>query len=686
MQARCQLQATEIANQQLEIIRNLPYANIGTTQGWPSGNIPSSQTITKQGINYAVKITPRYVDDPFDGQVPNDTAPNDYKKVEIQVSWDRYPCRSPVLLSSIFAPKGIETAEGTGTLFIKVFNASGLPVTSAQVQVVNTDLNPDISITDQTDNNGELKIYALPISVEHYKITVTKSGYSTDYTVTPGSLGNSTPIKPDASIIEGEITSISFNIDKLSAVNIFSVNENCSQIGNISFKLQGGKLIGTEPDVYKYSQDLSTNAEGELHLNLEWDTYSVTLNSNTYDLAGSNPLLPLELAPNTTLDLYLVLRTKSDYKLLVTVKDAGSGQPLSGAEVTLTKAVWSETKITGFGTWTQTGWQDGSGQKDFIDEERYWEDDGKIDVNSSPGDVKLWSGPSHLDFEEEFENTLYKDETNTMADWDTKVEEIKLPWTGEKYLTNAAVQSLKINTDPRIISRATLNSEVNLNGQTVDYFLSVDGGNHFEIVNPGETHNFVNQGNDLRWKALLRTDDPLTSPIIQGIDISYTFASTYTSSGNLISSSFDTGHATPTYGTLKWAPGTQNSLCGTNCVKFQIATSSSNTTETAWTFLGPDGTEDTYYTISGTQIWSDHNNQRYIRYKAYLATEDASISPILSDVYLAYVARCSRPGQVFFSDLQAGEYDISVSMTGYTTYLDTVNVSNIDKLEVPLSP
>jgi hypothetical protein len=573
-----------------------------------------------------------------------------------------------------------------GTLFVTVFNASGQPIPQAQVEIINTNIEPNISIFDQTDNNGELKIYALPESIEHYEITVTKSGYSTDYTVTPGSLGDSTPNKPDVSIIEAEVTSISFSIDKLSRVNIYTVDETCHSIGNISFHLQGEKLIATEPNIAKYSQDLFTNAQGELNLSLEWDSYSIILNSETYDLAGSNPLLPLELTPDVTQNLYLVLKEKSSYKLLVIVKDAGSGLPISGAEVTLTKAASSRTDITGFGAWRQTDWQDGSGQPDFIDQEKYWQDDGGVDTFSSPGNVKLWTGPPYLDFEEEFEDTLYKDGANTTADWDTGEEEVKLPWQGSKYLTNAAVQSLKINTDSRNISRATLNPTQTLNGQTIDYFLSVDAGNNFEIVNPGQTHDFVNQGNDLRWKALLRTDDPLISPVIQEINISYTFASIYTSSGNLTSSTFDTGNPTTQYGRISWQPGSQNPTCGENSLKFQLATNPNYVSDMAWKFLGPDGTSETYYTNSKTAIYQGHGNERYIRYKAYLSTQDTQVSPILSDVAIEYIALCSRPGQVFFSLPQGGNYEISVSMPGYSTYVDTINVSNVDVLEVPLSP
>jgi hypothetical protein len=38
-------------------------------------------------------------------------------------------------------------------------------------------------------------------------------------------------------------------------------------------------------------------------------------------------------------------------------------------------------------------------------------------------------------------------------------------------------------------------------GTHVDYFMSADGGTHWELVTPGIEHEFVNTGDDLRWEA-----------------------------------------------------------------------------------------------------------------------------------------------------------------------------------------
>ena len=68
-------------------------------------------------------------------------------------------------------------------------------------------------------------------------------------------------------------------------------------------------------------------------------------------------------------------------------------------------------------------------------------------------------------------------------------------------------------------------------------------------------------------------------------------------------------------------------------LKFQIATNNDNS---AWNFVGPSGASNTYYTTSGTPIWSGHDGDRYIKYKAYLQTADPSQTPELKQVWITY--------------------------------------------------
>ncbi|MCX6722846.1 MAG: prepilin-type N-terminal cleavage/methylation domain-containing protein [Candidatus Staskawiczbacteria bacterium] len=124
----------------------------------------------------------------------------------------------------------------------------------------------------------------------------------------------------------------------------------------------------------------------------------------------------------------------------------------------------------------------------------------------------------------------------------------------------------------------------------------------------------------------------------------------YNNSGYLISSTFDTGTEETDYTALNWQATTENQV---NDIKFQIATSNytnggDGTEESTWTFLGPDGTINTYYETSGTTISSANNNKRYVRYKVFLSTKKKKKTPMLSNVSINYVSGCPTPGQVMF--------------------------------------
>lgn len=105
--------------------------------------------------------------------------------------------------------------------------------------------------------------------------------------------------------------------------------------------------------------------------------------------------------------------------------------------------------------------------------------------------------------------------------------------------------------------------------------------------------------------------------------------------GTLISSVFDTGVSTGvTLNTIMWQG---NKPSGTN-VKFQIA--SSNASSGPWSYLGPDGSDTTYYNPTDANIpvqinLAYHSNKRYFRYKLFLESNASqSESPRVDDVII----------------------------------------------------
>ena len=138
--SRAKIDAVDLANEQIEIIRNMPYSQVGIVQGIPNGLLQHIQTLTRDSFNFTVTTFVRNIDDPFDGTIggsPGDSSPNDYKSVEIDI--DCVSCHSftPVKITTTVAPKNLETASTNGALFVRVFDAGGNPVVGANVHIEN---------------------------------------------------------------------------------------------------------------------------------------------------------------------------------------------------------------------------------------------------------------------------------------------------------------------------------------------------------------------------------------------------------------------------------------------------------------------------------------------------------------------------------------------------------------------
>jgi len=101
--------ATDLANEQFEIAKNLPYASVGTVGGTPTGIIPVSQAITRDNVAFVVTTTITNTDDAFDGVAPGDLFPADYKSVEFKVSCTTCKNFAPIVITGLVAPKNLES-------------------------------------------------------------------------------------------------------------------------------------------------------------------------------------------------------------------------------------------------------------------------------------------------------------------------------------------------------------------------------------------------------------------------------------------------------------------------------------------------------------------------------------------------------------------------------------------------
>ena len=124
------------------------------------------------------------------------------------------------------------------------------------------------------------------------------------------------------------------------------------------------------------------------------------------------------------------------------------------------------------------------------------------------------------------------------------------------------------------------------------------------------------------------TSDGTGTPVLDEISVNF---STYYASGDLTSSTYDTGHDVE-WGTISFTIAEPSATD----IKFQIRTAATEGGLSSATWYGPTGTGD-YYTTSGTNINSVHDGDRWIQYKAYFSGPGDS-TPTLSDVSITYSA------------------------------------------------
>jgi prepilin-type N-terminal cleavage/methylation domain-containing protein len=520
--SRAKVVAMDLANEQFEIVRNLPYANVGIVSGIPVGSLAHVQTLSRSGFTFIATTTVRNIDDPFDGTIggnPNDLSPADNKLVEIEIGCAACKNFVPVFVNTRVAPKNLETASTNGALFINVLDASGQPVPDAAVHVVNTIASPSITIDDSTNASGVLQIVDAPPGVNAYQITITKPGYTSDKTYLPGAAGNPNPLKPHATVAVQQVTQISFIIDKVSTMNVSSITQSCTPVPSVDFSLKGTRLIGTGPDVLKYDQNHTTNSSGQKEISsLEWDAYSLSVSNATYDLIGTNPIFPLNLVPDSVQNTQLILAPKNPKSLLVIVKDSATQLPLSNSTVTLENGPYNESLVTGLGFITQTDWSHGGGQGTSTDVAKYFSSS-NIDSGSPVGEIKLTGSFGVYDTSGYLTSSTY--DTGSASNFQ------QLLWQPLSQPPSAGSQSVKFQIATN--NDTTTWNFLGPNGTASDYYTTAN--TNINAVHSGDRF--------LRYKIYLSTDDTAFTPNIS--DVSFTFTSSCIPPGQVLFSGLSSG-------------------------------------------------------------------------------------------------------------------------------------------------
>lgn len=510
--------ALTVIGNELEAIRNIKYKDIGIQGGSPAGVIPAQKNINFSGFDFILNTTVRNVDDPFDGVLggaPNDTAPADYRLVELQLSCSNCSRFIPITTTTTVGPANLESTSKNGNLFVTAIDAFGQPIAGANVSVVNNLVNPTITINDITNNSGQLQLVDIATSSLGYQVTVTKSGYSTDKTYQPGLPTNPNPVKSHATVVSQQLTLTTFGIDRLSTQNLTTKDKFCQPVAAIDFNQKGSKLIGTDPDILKYSVNSATDTGGVRLTDLEWDTYSLSNTDGTYDLAGTSLLAPFSVNPGTNYSINWSMTPKDQSSLLAIVQNS-TGQFIDDAIITLSKTGFGSTKASGHNYFSQTDWLGG----------QFFQKSQNVEEASPAGDLKIKQINGKY-----ASLSLEWLESNTF-DLGVAANFYRIKWNPSSQPPQAGLDSLKLQI-------ATNNDNSTWN------FAGPDGSSNTYYTNPASViFGGHNNNRYFRYKVYLMTQDHNFTPVLQDVEIE--FSSSCIPSGQ----SFFSGLSAGTYNVL----------------------------------------------------------------------------------------------------------------------------------------
>jgi len=223
--------ATAIANEWIEKIRNLPYESVGTKGAalpFAVGILDSETTTIGDNVEYKIEIQVKFIVDEADGIGTDDSCNWDYKRAEVRVSWSGRFAGEVKLVTDISPKDKVQEiatcqAQPGGILSVRVFDAygkweeeRGAPL----IEVFDPQTGQRIDYATPSDGKRDF-----PLATSTYKVVVSKDGFSREETFASGESHQGktiiTPEEPNPIVLLGQITEISFAIDRLSS---FSVN------------------------------------------------------------------------------------------------------------------------------------------------------------------------------------------------------------------------------------------------------------------------------------------------------------------------------------------------------------------------------------------------------------------------------------------------------------------------------
>ncbi|MDP1846114.1 MAG: kelch repeat-containing protein, partial [Candidatus Moranbacteria bacterium] len=168
-------------------------------------------------------------------------------------------------------------------------------------------------------------------------------------------------------------------------------------------------------------------------------------------------------------------------------------------------------------------------------------------------------------------------------------------------------------------------------GTSVEMFYSLDSGKTYESLGTEEgTHYLpINSAYNLRYKAVLTTNDTSITPSLNSVELKYAQASEnlFESSSGTYTSSVMDAEDIAEWGTLE----TEETIPTGTGITYQTRTGDTETPDSVWS-----GWEDAASPITSP-------DSRYIQYKATFTTTDQNQTPVLKGMTLNYSASTFKP-------------------------------------------
>ncbi|UCH89792.1 MAG: hypothetical protein JSV49_03865 [Thermoplasmata archaeon] len=105
----------------------------------------------------------------------------------------------------------------------------------------------------------------------------------------------------------------------------------------------------------------------------------------------------------------------------------------------------------------------------------------------------------------------------------------------------------------------------------------------------------------------------------------------YYQNGSYISDGYDT-YSNSSFKTINWNANIPNNTS----IKFQLRTANTEANLKSKSFVGPNGNASKYYDSSPSTIWNGHYRDRWIQYRVYFNSTNATRTPCLKNILIKY--------------------------------------------------